>query len=217
LTAVFLWDGLSTKSVAQGRDGLKEMSENRSRARTKHELILDVWKQLQRESVGAQELETIQQAILEVFGEGATESPASIARTLADTGATLRHPEILDSDARWREGLSLEMLFPEQLNFSNLTAASDSIGKLDDLRKKFEQEGDQAGLQRLRGLALEVKREVQVVARSRAAGRRERLEAKETAEWLIIWLQDPHIFADWLSLRRRSPEFIEMMGSDLPK
>ena len=193
------------------------MSENRSRARTKHQLILEVWEQLQSESVGAQELETIQQAILEVFGEGAIESPASIARTLADTGASLRHPEILESDARWREGLSLERLLPEQLSFSGLAAASDSIGKLDDLRKKFEQEGDRAGLQRLRGLALEIKRELQVLARSRAVGKRQRVEAKETAQWLIIWLQDPHIFPDWLSLRRRSPEFIEMLGSNLSK
>jgi len=192
------------------------MSENRIRARTKHQLILEVWKQLQCESVGARELETIQQAILEVFGEGAIESPASIARTLADTGAKLRHPEILDSDARWR-GLSLERLFPEQLSFSTLAAACDSIGKLDDLRKQFEQVGDRAGLQRLRGLALEVKRELQLVARSRAVGEKQRLEAKETVQWLTIWLQDPHIFPDWLSLRRRSTEFNEMLGSDFGK
>ena len=192
------------------------MSENRTRARTKHQLILEVWKQLQCESVGAQELETIQQAILEMFGEGAVESPASIARTLADLGAKLRHPEILDSDARWR-GLSLEGLFPERPSFSSLAAASDSIGRLDDLRKQFEQEGDRAGLRRLRGLALEVKRELQLVARSRAVGEKQRLEAKETVQWLIIWLEDPQIFPDWLSLRRRSPEFIEMLGSDLTK
>ena len=193
------------------------MTENRSRTRTKHQLILEVWKELQSESAGARELETIQRAIREVFGEGAVESPASIARTLADSGASLRHPEILDSDARWREGQSLERLFPEQLSFSNLAAASDSIDKLDGLRKQFEQEGNRIGLQRLRGLALELRRELQQVARSRAVGKRQRLEAKETAQWLIIWLQDPQIFSDWLSLRRRSPEFIEMLGSDLAK
>jgi hypothetical protein len=192
------------------------MSENRSRARTKHQLIMEVWKQLQSESVGARELETIQQAIVELFGEGAIESPASIARALADMGASLRHPEILDSDARWREGFSLERLLPEQLSFSSLAAASDSIFKLDDLRKQFEQEGNRAGLQRLRELALEVKRELQLVARSKAVGQRKRREAKETAQWLIIWLQDPQIFPDWLSLRRRTPEFIEKLGSDLP-
>ena len=168
---------------------LKEMSENRSRTRTKHQLILEVWKQLQSESVGAEELETIQQAILEVFGEGAIESPASIARTLADTGASLRHPEILDSDARWREGRSLERLLPEQLSFSSLAAGSDSIFKMEDLRKQFEQEGNRAGLQRLRGFALEVKRELQLVARSRTVGEKQRLEAKETVQWLIIWLR----------------------------
>ena len=193
------------------------MSENRSRVRTKHQLILEVWKQLHSESVGAPELETIQQAILNVFGEGAIESPASIARTLADTGARLRHPEILDTDALWREKLLLESVFPEQLSFSSLAAASDSIGQLDDLRKQYEQEGDRAGLQRLQRLAMEVKRELQLVARSRMAGEKQRLEAKETVQWLIIWLRDPHIFPDWLSLRRRSPEFIKMLGSDLAK
>src|SRR6266508_2157384 len=37
------------------------------------------------------------------FGPGSEESPAAIARVLADEGAELRHPEVIELDARWRE------------------------------------------------------------------------------------------------------------------
>ena len=55
-------------------------------ARTKHDLIIEVWEYLDCESVGARELEQIQQALGERFGAGALQSPASIARTVADEG-----------------------------------------------------------------------------------------------------------------------------------
>ena len=75
---------------------------DRSKARTKAELIIEVWEHLDCESVGAKELEAIQRAVRDRFGAGAVASPASIARTLADEGAVLRHPEVIECDASWR-------------------------------------------------------------------------------------------------------------------
>ncbi len=183
-----------------------------NRAKTKRALVIEVWGQLGCDSAGARELEHIQRVILQSFGPGAAESPASIARMLADEGALLRHPEVLDCDTRWRQQLSLESLFPEQPSFSTLAEAADTIEKFDAVRKEFAELGDEVGLVRLRELALKFKRELQLLTRSKTANEEKRLDAQEMVQWLNIWLQNADIFAEWLSLRRRSPEFISRYG-----
>ncbi len=187
------------------------MKANRWRARTKRDLIIEVWEALDCDSVGAQELQQIQKVVSESFGEGAMESPAAIARTLADEGAVLRHPEVLDFDTQWREQNLTTLLLPDELNFSDLVESSKSITRLDELRRRLEGEGDQVRLRRLRELALSIKRESQRLARSKIAGEKKRAEAREIAQWLTVWLQEPDMFEDWLSLRRRSPEFIQLL------
>ena len=182
-----------------------------NRAKTKRELVLDVWNQLGCASVGAQELELIQKAVREAFGAGAGESPASLARILADEGAPLRHPEVLDCDTRWREQNSFEPVFTAS-SFSSLTGAAQTIERLDTLRKQSEEIGDETGLVRLRELALKAKRELQVMVHSKAVAEKKRLEAQEVVQWLTLWLQSPGMFPDWLSLRLRSPEFYNSFG-----
>jgi hypothetical protein len=188
------------------------MTTDKPRAKTRQELIIGVWRQLGCESVGAAELEQIQESILRSFGAGAIESPATIARILADNGALLRHPEVLDCDTAWRERHSLDLSFPEPLSFSTLRAAAVSIERFDDLRKQLAHAQDEPGLGRLRGLALKCKRELQLLSLSKAVGESERLEAAEMVLWLTVWLQDGEIFHDWLTLRYRSPEFVERFG-----
>ena len=88
-------------------------------ARNKRDLIIEVWEYLDCESVGASELEQIQQALTEKFGAGALTSPASIARTVADEGAALRHPEVFQCDLKWREQNLKKWEFREELDFSD--------------------------------------------------------------------------------------------------
>lgn len=168
--------------------------------------MIEVWEALDCESVGARELEQIQMAVSERFGAGAVESPAAIARTLADEGAALRHPEVLAFDTKWREQ-ELSLLLPDDLNFSGLAEASESIKRLDELHRKLEQASEPHKLQRLRELALKCKQEVQLAARSPVVEKRRRLEAGEMVQWLTVWLQEPDLFEDWLILRQRSPEY----------
>src|SRR2546430_1361229 len=104
---------------------------DRSNARTKDELVIEVWEQLDCESVGAKELEAIQDAVRDRFGAGAVESPAAIARTLADEGAVLRHPEVIEYDAGWRERSFQKTHLPETAIFDSLKEAADSIKRLD--------------------------------------------------------------------------------------
>src|SRR5215207_11001468 len=100
---------------------------------TREQLILELWERLAADFVGAAELGEIQR----VLGtKGVSESPASIARVLADHGARLSHPEVLDADVRWRERNAL--FTPEELTFGTLEAATALIEKIERLRAQFE-------------------------------------------------------------------------------
>jgi hypothetical protein len=186
------------------------MSAKSWSARTKQELIVEVWEALDCESVGTSELEQIQQALREKFGEGAMESPAAIARVVADEGAVLRHPEVFTCDSNWRERLISDRAPLQSLSFSNLVDASESLRKLESWRRKFAgQPGKQLELRRLQEFAIQTKQDLQIVRRSSVVDAKTRSEAGEIIQWLTIWMQDPSIFDDWLELRKRSGDFIE--------
>src|SRR5918992_2052816 len=119
------------------------------KARTKRDLIIEVWERLDCESVGARELEAVAAVVRERFGEGALESPAATARLLADEGAELRHAEILEMDARWRTADPYEAMFRNVLKFSTFEEAEGSIKRLDNLRAQFRRAKDREGLRRV--------------------------------------------------------------------
>ena len=168
---------------------------------TKYQIIVDVWERMEKEVVGAPELELIQQALAVRFG--AIVSLASIARTLADHGAQLGHPDVLAADLKMRERTSL--LTPDDLTFGNLDAATALIEKLEGLRQSFE--NDKPMLEHLRQSVQQIKNELDVLAASDRA--EQSVLAQEVGQWLAIWLQNPQIFPEWLALRRNTPEFRE--------
>ena len=178
-------------------------------SRTRRELIIEVWEALDCESVGARELEQIQRALREKFGEGALDGPASIARTVADEGAVLRHPEVFDYDTKWRERLIAGIVPLESLNFSNLREASESIRQLESWRRSFADDDQQVELRRIQEFASKTKQDLQLVARSRVVDAKRRMESGEIIQWLTIWMQNAALFEDWLTLRKGSPEFVE--------
>jgi hypothetical protein len=183
-------------------------------ARTKRELITEVWSRLGRGSIGETELKEIQRSIRGQFGEGASESPAAIARVLADEGAELRHPEVIEFDASWREtkiekdsgefsGVE-EFLTGRPLRLKKAEAL---IKRLETIRKTSETAGDQLALKQVRDMVINARRFAEALGEDRALGTAERAEQAELAEWLKVWLQTPNLFADWLELRRRAPDF----------
>jgi len=165
---------------------------------TRHELILEVWAKLGRQSIGAHELNIIQQALENRFGRGGVESPASLARILADHGAILRHPEILEADSAWRKRHLFEVFRPGELNFHDVKVALEAVDRIEGLRAQFAAESDVDGLHDLIEQVREIKLEL--------SGRRD-ADGKEIIQWLTVWLQNPQIFNDWLSLRLQSADF----------
>jgi hypothetical protein len=167
--------------------------------RTQELLIIDVWKPMDKDVVGAPELESIQEIIAEHFGTSV--GPASIARALADYGVRLGHPEILQSDLHWRER---NLLFtPEDLTFGTIDAANALIEKIENLHRQFENDASMA--ERLRHEVRQFKIELDLLAANEKAANRDL--AQEVAQWLTIWLQTPQIFSEWLSLRRATADF----------
>lgn len=179
---------------------------------TKAELIIEVWEQLDCDSVGARELCEIQQSVAERFGSGAVDSPASIARLLADEGAVLRHPEVIDCDAQWRDPRLSDSLLPVGVRFDGLSEAAAAIGAIHELCRELEAEARLLDLVRLRQAVLGIRKDRLLVARSKVARERDRLEADEIAEWLRVWLDSPELFSDWLDLRQRSADYTERFG-----
>lgn len=189
--------------------------ERRWKSRTKQDLIIEVWEELDCESVGSRELEQIQKVLREEFGEGGRESPASIARTVADEGAVLRHPEVFACDLKWRRQDLEDRSFPDRLDFSNLSSAFESVVKLEESRLAFQTHSDPQALEKLRSVVVASRNDLSLRARSKILEAREKEEAKEVLHWLTVWLQAPELFSDWLDLRRRSPEFRKKFPSHI--
>jgi len=178
----------------------------------RREKVVDVWRSLGEPTVGEDELRQIQKALGKEPAPDVT-SPATIARILADEGAGLRHPEIIEFDARWREAM-IENEAKGLNSISSLTGvkalslkqAESLIKRLERLRRRFERTRNEQSRQ-LRTLAIEGRQAVLLRANSRSLGETERLEQAEIGEWLRIWLQTPTLFEQWLELRKSSTDF----------
>lgn len=177
-------------------------------ARNKQDLIIEVWEYLDCESVGAPELEEIQKALSEKFGVGGLASPATIARAVADEGAVLRHPEVFECDLNWRKQHLKKQEFRSELDFVDLSAAFNSVVKLEEKRLQLQVDEDATGLKELREIVTAARKDLAMRSRSRILEAAIREQLKEISEWLTIWLQSPELFSDWLDLRRHSPEFV---------
>lgn len=163
------------------------------------QFIVDWWTENGNEPAGAAELDRLQQALSERFGVQGRETPAALARTLADNGVRLKHPEILEADVRWREREQVSLFTSEDLSFTSIDAAITWAEKLSASENHSE----------MRKFVLQLKAELELVAKSMRIPLPDRLIAAEVAYWLSVWLQNPPIFADWLVLRRQSPEFCQ--------
>jgi hypothetical protein len=129
-----------------------------------------------------------------------TASPASVARRLADDGASIAPADLLDEDLRWR---SARLFTAEELNFDTPAAA---VAWMENLSARPDRD-------QLRQAVLSIKRELEFVISSQRTSEKERQLAAEIRQWLTVWLQNPQIFVDWFALRRETAEFLQIFGS----
>jgi len=174
---------------------------------SRDQLIIARWKALSCPPVGTRELSVIQSELGKRFGT-AVGSPASIARILADAGADLRHPEVIEFDALWRAEQMREAPHTSKADepaeeFLTLTQAEDLIRELEKRRL----DAAPAEVQGIRSIAIKARETAQRHARRKSPGSLQKAEQQEIAEWLGVWIKTPGLFKDWLELRKRSPEF----------
>lgn len=183
------------------------MPETAWKSRTKYDLIMEVWEALDCESIGRAELEAIEEAVRGQFGEGAIETPMTLARLLADEGAELRHAEILKLDVERRAEDAYAAAFRNLIKFGTFAEAEATLKNLENLRQKFSRENDREGLRRLRAKTVQARERAQMISKNQKVAPEKRDEKAEIAEWFKIWLETPEIFSSWHSLRKRSPDF----------
>ena len=182
-------------------------------AQAAREWIVQFWLERGRPPIDAQFLKDVRSELVKRFDDGAL-SPASVARQLADEGAELRHPEIMEFDVHWREAFLKKRVDKfaavEQLSSGarlNIEDAGVLIGKMEELRQEFERDGDDTRLNELRTMAADARQRAEAMGKNRKLDEKVRREQSEIAEWLKVWLQTPTLFENWLELRQRSVEF----------
>ena len=191
-------------------------------AQAAREFIVKLWLELGRPPVDAQFLENVQRQLAKSSEDPAI-SPAEVARLLADEGAELRHPEIIEADVRWREPLVNSRMDKfaavEPLSSGarlNIQDAGVLISKMEKLRQEFERHRDESGLGELRTLAADARQRAEAMGKNHKLNETFRREQSEIAEWLKVWLQTPMLFENWLELRRRSDEFRKRFDENAP-
>src|SRR4030095_10622607 len=95
----------------------------------------------------------------------------SIARTVADEGAVLRHPEVFQCDVNWREQNLKRWEFHEGLDFSNFSAAFESVVKLEEKRLQLQFDNEASSLKELREVVAGIRKDSLLQARSKILDR----------------------------------------------
>ena len=174
-----------------------------------HETIVSAWRALERTGAGEDELISIQQKLVDE-----TISPATIARELAQEGVELRHPEVINCDARWREA-QLERQTSKFASVRplpdtgplNLKEAEAAIAQLEQLRRAFAVARDKIALDEIKALAIDSRKTALHCANDSSLSKEARQAQEEMAEWLRVWLETPKLFEQWLELRKASSTF----------
>ncbi len=126
-------------------------------ARTKNDLIIEVWEKLDCESIGEAELVAIETVVREQYGESAVDLPMIVARMLADEGAELRHKELMELHVKRRVDSPYAPMFRNIFNLSSFAKIISSFSRIENLRKKFVTENDKQGLRLIKNFAIELK------------------------------------------------------------
>lgn len=180
------------------------------------EIIVSRWRELGSPPVGSSELAHIHSALADDVGQDQVPSPAQIARELAQEGAQLRHPEIIESDARWRESQIAGQINAFQslrrlqtgapLQFDQAAAI---FAELEKLRVRFVSASDEGALVDLKTFALEARQAAKNRAKDPSLPATRREVHTEISEWFRVWLETPKLFDQWLELRKSSAVFKE--------
>jgi hypothetical protein len=81
------------------------------------------------------------------------------------------------------------------------------IMRLDELFRKFQEDGERAAVERVLEVARMGRRRAEMIARNHKVEPEKRAEKEEIMQWFKVWLETPDAFFDWLEVRKSSPDF----------
>ncbi|MGE0886774.1 MAG: hypothetical protein AB7P14_24915 [Blastocatellales bacterium] len=177
---------------------------------TKREMVLEIYDREAMGEVTSQEIEIINQALIDEYGEGGAMAPAEIARILHDEDLPIRFEQIFRMESTTDKYVDL---FGRLSSFETLREAEQTLRKIDELHKQYLQSGDQTGARYARQAVLKMKKQAAALSQSSKLTEPERAEMGEIAQWMTVWLQTPDIFDQWLELRKAAEEFKTIFGS----
>lgn len=87
-----------------------------------------------------------------------------------------------------------------QANFDELEA---SLIEMEHVYAQARETGDRARAQYCRGQVIEAKDHARLAARSSSASAEKKLQKEEMIQWMLVWLENPAVFEEWVKLRKR--------------
>jgi hypothetical protein len=174
------------------------------RRSTKKEIVLEIYDREAMGEVTPREIAIINQGLIDEFGEGGAMTPAEIARILVDEDLPVRFDQIFRMATVTEK---YEIIFEGLAVNRSLAEAERSIGRIDELFRKFRKRGDRTGVRFARQTAQRAKQNAGALSRSSNLTPNQRAIHSEIAEWFTVWLQTPDLFNQWLELRKSAPDF----------
>ncbi len=166
--------------------------------RSKKALICAYLERERPEVVGPAEAAAIRRELQAALGARGRISDRYLLAVLEESGA--RVDRVLG-------GLDPELA--ALVRFDTLVGAEAALEQLEARRRREREAGDQRVAEECRRAARRAREHAEMVARSRRVHPALRREREEVARWFAVWLETPDLFADWLELRKKSPEFRE--------
>jgi len=115
----------------------------------------------------------------------------------------------LEIEAPYREALA------GILSFASFAAAEETLRSLENLCRIYRSASDKKGVEYCRQIAILGRRRAEYISRNPRVDVRKRLQKQEIATWFRIWVETPEIFESWLSLRKSTREFQDLLQSEL--
>lgn len=173
---------------------------------TKKAKILELAKALRVPRFTPAEVEQIRRQLVAQMGAPGKTSADYIAGVLETAGLRVVWSTKADTEGKYEEE------FRDLLHFATLEDAEMCLMRLDELMRKFREEGEKTAVERVLEVARLGRRRAEMIARNPKVDPEKRAEKEEIIQWFKIWLETPETFFDWLELRKQTPEFQRLFG-----
>src|SRR3984957_16574623 len=159
---------------------------------TKKETILEIARGLSVPRFTPAEVEQIRRQLVARLGPGGKTSSDYVAGVLDTAGMRIPWSTKPDTEGQYEEE------FQDLLHFATLEDAEMCIVRLDELFRKFKEDGERAAAERVLEIARLGRRRAEMIARNHKVDAEKRTEKEEIMQWFEVWLETPAAFFDWL-------------------